>query len=61
MGASWFSWVVAFNTAEGWARDVTEDIAIAVLDRALSEHRSVGKVAQGFLERAFGVDAPVGE
>ena len=29
--------VIAFNTAEGWARDVTEDIAHAVLDRARSE------------------------
>src|SRR5512144_435123 len=26
--------VVAFNTAEDWARDVTEDIACAVLNRA---------------------------
>ncbi len=50
--------VVAFNTAEGWARDVTEDVAVAV--RARSEHRSIGKVAQEFLERAFGVDAPIG-
>ena len=39
----------AFNTAEGWARDVTEDIAHAVLDRAridaqsLTAHRSFWK------------------
>src|SRR5271170_6309143 len=26
--------VVAFNTAEGWSRDVSEDIAGEVLDRA---------------------------
>jgi hypothetical protein len=25
--------VVAFNTVEGWSRDVTEDIARALLDR----------------------------
>jgi hypothetical protein len=44
--------VVAFNTAEGWARDVTEDIALAVSSRARSENRSLSKVAQEFVERA---------
>jgi hypothetical protein len=29
--------VVAFNTAEGWSRDVTEDIAEALLERDSSE------------------------
>jgi hypothetical protein len=52
--------VVAFNTAEGWARDVTEDIACAVLDRAGREHSPIGQAAREFLERALGVDAPVG-
>ena len=47
--------VVAFNTAEGWARDVTEDIARAVLDRAQKEDRPIGKGAQEFLEHALGV------
>jgi hypothetical protein len=46
--------VIAFNTAEGWARDVTEDIARAVLDRMRDENRP-----QEFLERALGVDATV--
>jgi hypothetical protein len=46
--------VVAFNTAEGWARDVTEDIAVAVMNRVRSEQRSIGKVAQEFLERVLG-------
>jgi hypothetical protein len=50
--------VVAFNTVEGWARDVTEDVAIAVLSRARSEHRSIGKRVREFLERALGVNAP---
>ena len=53
--------VVAFNTAEGWSRDVTEDIAVAVMNRVRSEQRSIGKVAQEFLERALGVDAQVGD
>ena len=46
--------VVAFNTAEGWARDVTEDIARAVLSKADSEDRSIGTAAQGFVERVLG-------
>jgi hypothetical protein len=50
--------VIAFNTAEGWARDVTEDIAQAVLSKAHSEPRSIGIAAQEFLVKVLGVDAP---
>ena len=46
--------MVAFNAAEGWARDVTEDIARAVLSRANSERRSIGIAAQDFVVRALG-------
>jgi hypothetical protein len=53
--------VVAFNTAEGWGRDVTEDIARAVLSKAQNEHRSIGMVVQEFLERTLGVDAFVND
>ena len=53
--------VVAFNIAEGWARDVTEDIARAVLNLAGRENRSIGKSAQEFLERVLGADAPVAD
>ena len=53
--------VVAFNTAEGWARDVTEDIARVVLSRAHSQPRSIGIAAQEFLVRVLGVDAPTGD
>ena len=52
--------VIAFNTTEGWSRDVTEDIAVAVVSKALREHRSIAKAAQEFLERTLGVDVPVG-
>ena len=52
--------VVAFNTAEGWSRDVTEDVAQTALTKAQSEHRSIGQAAQEFLERTLGVDAPLG-
>ena len=51
--------VVAFNTAEGWARDVTEDIARAALTKAQSERRSIAKPAQKFLERTLGMDVPI--
>ena len=49
--------VVAFNAAEGWARDVTEDIARAVLSRASTERRSIGVATQDFLVRVLGADA----
>ena len=49
--------VIAFNTAEGWSRDVTEDIARAVLTKARNENRSVGIVVQEFLDKSLGVDA----
>jgi hypothetical protein len=52
--------VIAFNTVEGWARDVTEDIAQAVLAKAQREHRSISIVAQEFLVRTLGVDVPLG-
>ena len=49
--------VVAFNTVEGWALDVTEDIARAVVSRARSEQRTLANVAQTFVEMALGEDA----
>ena len=52
--------VVAFNAAEGWARDVTEDIARAVLSRASAEHRSIGKASQEFLNRVLGMETTTG-
>ena len=51
--------VVAFNTAEGWSRDVSEDIARAVLDRAQREGRPIGKAAQEFLKHVLGEDVQV--
>ena len=53
--------VVAFNTAEGWSRDVTEDIARAVLFKACNEDRSIGVAAQAFLVRALELDAPTAQ
>jgi hypothetical protein len=48
--------VVAFNTVEGWSRDVTEDIARAVLEREASE-AEVSESAKKFVERVRGYAA----
>ena len=42
--------VVAFSVYEGWARDVSEDIAHEVLERARKENRAVPVGTQTFLE-----------
>jgi hypothetical protein len=49
--------VIAFNASAGWARDVTTEIALAVLKRAEMEHRLMGGSAQGFVVRALGPGA----
>jgi hypothetical protein len=43
---------VAFNTAEGWSRDVTEDIAEELLVRDASEG-DLGESAQTFIGRVL--------
>jgi len=53
--------VVAFNAAEGWARDVTEDIARDALNKTQSERRTIGPAVQECLERTLGVDMPAGD
>ena len=45
--------IVAFNTAEGWSRDVTEDIARLLLSLS-SQGRVLGSVAVEFVERVTG-------
>src|SRR6516164_2457888 len=44
--------VVAFNIAEGWSRDVTEDIAEALLERDASEG-DLSESAKTFVERVL--------
>ena len=44
--------VVAFNTAEGWSRDVTEDIAEALLERDASEG-NLSESAKTFVGRVL--------
>ena len=55
------AYVETDEAAEGWARDVSEDIARAVLVKACDEDRSIGIAAQEFLVRALGVEAPTGD
>ena len=40
--------VVAFNTAEGWSRDVSEDVAWEVLHRASAECRTLPEAIHDF-------------
>jgi hypothetical protein len=43
--------VLAFNTAEGWSRDVSEDIAQELLQRAINAGDDLGEGAQRFVDR----------
>jgi hypothetical protein len=45
--------VAAFNIAEGWSRDVTEDIARAVIERERSENH-FSNFAKEFVEKTLG-------
>lgn len=45
--------VVAFNTAEGWSRDVTEEITARLLDLN-AQGRMLGASARDFVERVTG-------
>jgi hypothetical protein len=42
--------VVAFNTAEGWSRDVTEDIANEVLERAFDADENLSEDTKRFID-----------
>jgi hypothetical protein len=52
--------VVAFNTAEGWSRDVSEDIANEVLDRAFDADETLSDDTKRFVDRhvTFGERRP---
>jgi hypothetical protein len=43
--------VVAFNLPEGWARDVSEDIAGLVVERARSQERKLAPGVRAFIEK----------
>ncbi len=43
--------VIAFNTAEGWSRDLSEDIANEVLDRAYDADETLTEGTKRFIDR----------
>jgi hypothetical protein len=43
--------VIAFNTAEGWSRDVSEDIAYEVLDQAHDADEVLTEGTKRFIDR----------
>jgi hypothetical protein len=43
--------VVAFNTAEGWSQDVSEDVANEVLDRAYDADETLTDGTKRFIDR----------
>jgi hypothetical protein len=43
--------VVAFNTAEGWSRDVSDDIAGEVLERAFDADDNLSEDTKRFIDR----------
>ena len=50
--------VVAFNTAQGWSRDASEDIARLVIDAARQRGKVLSQIARRFYERHTGEEAP---
>src|ERR1044072_5556486 len=50
--------VVAFNTAEGWARDASEDIAQLVIEAARVRNKDLSEGARRFYERHTGQEPP---
>jgi len=50
--------VVAFNTGEGWARDVSDDIAREMVDAAVRSGQTLTRSARSFIERVTDEDIP---
>jgi hypothetical protein len=42
--------VVAFNTSEGWSRDVSDDVAREVVKRVAKRHRTLAASSRQFVE-----------
>jgi len=50
--------IIAFNLAEGWVRDVSEDVAREVVDAARLDFARLPEPTQKFVERQLGEVAP---
>jgi len=48
--------VVAFNADEGWARDVTKQVALKVAQAARQQNRKMSALTREFVERVTGRD-----
>jgi hypothetical protein len=48
--------VVAFNTSEGWSRDVSEDVAREVVRRVVEHGRSLAASSRKFIESYVDAD-----
>lgn len=48
--------VIAFDIAEGWSRDVSDEVASEVADRIASDGRYIPVWLRGFIERRAGAD-----
>jgi hypothetical protein len=46
--------IVAFNTAEGWSRDVTEDIALEIRERADRSGEELSPGLRDFIDYELG-------
>jgi hypothetical protein len=53
--------VMTFNTAEGWSRDVSEDIPQELLQRAINAGDYLGEGAQRFVDRHVTHRAPAAQ
>lgn len=47
--------VVAFNTVEGWSRDVSEEIASEILERVYDADENLSDRTKRFLDRHLGI------
>ena len=47
--------IISFNTAEGWSRDVSEDVAHKLRQRCADQRRDLPFSVQEFVERSTGL------
>lgn len=48
--------VIAFNVAEGWSRDVSEDIAGEIIDRAFDADETLTEGTKRFIDRHIDIE-----
>jgi hypothetical protein len=50
--------IVAFNLAEGWAHDVSEDVARMAVEQALAAGKTLPHATRTFIEQQIGEEVP---